>query len=362
MGRFNFTREQETAFNLLYDLARDDYESQLAEANASAENGVVFTKKDLEENLRDTLSKKFFGGLNLKKQGDMYKAFRRMGNNPQFYEIIEESVETGIGEDYPNIPFIEQFVEFKNRALGDDTAFYSEGGLVSVASFAGNHWDTKRDTIDVGQEITLPKEWIYCHVYTDLERFMLGIVTLEKLLDKVYKSVSKFISERLYAQFANLAGAIPSDFIKQGNDEVALGTAVDLVKAAGGYDSVIIAGTSAALRKIAGIIPDKMFANSQKEAKALKGDIGTWEGNKLFPVPQALKAGTFDFVLDDSQVYIFGDTGDFKPIKFELIGDTRTEMDTTGQKHNDQSVNYQVQIKVGMGLVVPPYCGMFKIA
>ena len=31
-----------------------------------------------------------------------------------------------------------------------------------------------------------------------------------------------------------------------------------------------------ALRKLAGVIPDKMFANSQKEAKAQTGSVGNW--------------------------------------------------------------------------------------
>ena len=229
-----------------------------------------------------------------------------------------------------------------------------------MASFAGNHWDTNRQAIDLGEEFTLPKEWIYIHVYDELERFLLNITSLERLTDKVYKSINKYIQDRLYVQFQNVASVVPMDFVRSGNSEDAIGELCDLVQAAGGYDSLTIAGTKGALRKLAGIIPDKMFANSQKEAKAQTGSIGDWEGNNLMIIPQTLKSGTFELALNDSQLFIMG--GDVKPIKLEFIGDTRTDMDTTGKKNNDMTIDIQIQTLMAIGMVLPPYFGMFNFA
>lgn len=343
-NRIMFSKEQEKVYDLALDLARGDFSLHIDTEKLS--------KSDLENHLRNTINNDILKGATL------YQAMRR--NNIVLFEIMEEIVNVTIGEDVINSPFIDSFVEFKNRALGDNTAFYSEGGLVSVASFAGNHWDTNREAIDVGSEITLPKEWVYIHVYEDLERFLLGITGLEKILDKVYKSINKYIQDRLYAQFNNIANAVPTEFAKSGNDEAALGALVDLVQAAGGYGSITIAGTKGALRKLAAAVPDKMFANSQKEAKAMTGSIGDWEGNNLMVIPQTLKSGTFTTALDDSKVFILG--GDTRPIKLEFEGDTRSDMDTTGKKNNDQSVDIQIQTKLGMGLVLPPYFGVFTFA
>jgi len=340
----DFSKEQETIYDLTLDLARGDFTSQL-------ENGKL-SKVDLENHLREKIDKEILKGKTL------YQAFRR--NNIVLFEIMEEMTNVTIGEDVMDSPFINAFVEMKNRALGDKTAFYSEGGLLSVASFAGNHWDTNRQAIDVGQEVTLPSEWIYIHVYEELERFLLGITGLERVMDKIYKSVNKYIQDRLYAQFQNAANSVPSEFSKSGNSEEAIGALVDLVQAAGGYNSITIAGTKGALRKFAGIIPDKMFANSQKEAKAQTGSIGDWEGNTLMVIPQTLKSGTFDVALDDSKIFIMG--GDVKPIKLEFIGDTRSEMDTTGKKNNDQTIDIQIQTKLGIGLLLPQYFGVFTLA
>ena len=344
MPRVNFSKEETKVYDLVLDLSRGDFSLHVDKEKVG--------RKDLEDYLRDKINNDILKGATL------YQAYRR--NNIVMFEIMEEIVNVTISEDVFNSPFVEAFVEIKNRALGDNTAFYSEGGLLSVASFAGNHWDTNRQSIDLGEEFTLPKEWIYIHVYEELERFLLKISTLEKLTDKIYKSVNKFIQDRIYAQFQNVAQAVPTEFTASGNSEEAVGKLCDLVQAAGGYDSLTIAGTKGALRKLAGIIPDKMFASSQKEAKANTGSIGDWEGNKLMIIPQTLKSGTFELALNDSMLFIMG--GDVKPIKLEFIGDTRSDMDTTGKKNNDMSVDIQVQTLMGMGLLLPPYFGVFTFA
>lgn len=338
MPKTNFSTEEAKVFSLALDLAREEY---------SLADGV--TKKDLEKHLRETINNDILGGLTL------YQAMRR--NKIAIFEIVEEIVTTAIGENVMDSPFMNEFVEFKNRALGDDTAFYSEGGLLTVASFAGNHWDTNRQLIDLGEEFTLPKEWIFVHVYEDLERFLLGITPLDKMMDKIYKSINKYIQDRIYAQFQNVANAVPGDFTATGNDEDSLGKLCDIVQAAGGYGTLTLAGTKGALRKLANAVPEKMFANTQKEAKAMTGSIGDWEGNRLMVIPQTLKSGTFELALSDKDVFIMG--GDTKPIKLELIGDTRTLDRLDGKGNNDMSIDMQVQTKMGCGLILPAYFGKY---
>jgi len=340
MPKFNFSNEEQQVFNLALDLARNDF---------SLEGEM--SKRDLEQKLRDTINN------DLLKGKTMYQAMR--SNKNVLFEIIEEIVNVTIGEDVLDSPFIDAFVEVKNRRLGDDTEFYSEGGLLSVASFSGNHWDTNRQSIDIGEKFTLPTEWWYIHVYDELERFLVGAASMDKLVDKMYKSINKYMKDRIHAQFQNVANSVPSDFVASGNTEEAIGDLCDLVQAAGGYGSLNIAGTKAALRKLAGIVPDKMFADSQKEAKAASGSIGEWEGNKLMVIPQTLKSGTFELALSKDQLFIMG--GDVKPIKLEIIGDTRTA-EYNWQQNNDMTEGLQVQTKMGLGLLMPSYFGVFNFA
>lgn len=344
MSKSNFSKEDIQIYDLTLDLIRSDFSLHVDKDKVG--------KKDLEDYLRNKINNDILKGATL------FQAYRR--NNITMFEIMEEIVNIGIGEDVLNSPFIEAFVEVKNRALGDRTAWYHEGGLLSVASFSRNHWDTNRQAVDLGEEFTLPKEWIFIHVYDELERFLLGITSLDRLMDKVYKSVNKYIQDRIYMQFQNVASSVPMDFIRSGNSEEKVGELCDLVQAAGGYDSLTLAGTKGALRKLAGIIPDKMFANSQKEAKAQTGSIGDWEGNKLMVIPQTLKSGTFELALNDSQIFVMG--GDVKPIKLGFVGDTRSDMDTTGKKNNDMTFDFQIQTCMEIGMILPPYFGMFNFA
>lgn len=345
MVRTNFSTEEMKVFDLTNDLSRGDFSLHVDKEKVG--------RKDLEDYLRDTINKDILKGASL------YQAFRR--NNIVMFEIMEEIVNVTMANDVVNCPFIDNFVEFKNRAFGDKSAWYSEGkSFLTVASFAGNHWDTNREALDGGEEFTLPKEWIFIHCYDELERFLAKITTLEKLTDVVYKSFNKYIKDRLYVQFQNVASSVPAEFSATGNSEEAVGNLCDKIQAAGGYSALTIAGTKGALRKLAGIVPDKMFADSQREAKANSGSIGEWEGNKLMVIPQVLKAGTFELALDDSTLFILG--ADSKPIKMEFIGDTRTKEVDDGRTNNDMSIELQIQTCIGMGLVLPEAFGMFKFA
>ena len=345
MVKTNFSADEMKIFDLANDLARGDFSLHVDKEKV--------TRADLENYLRDKINNDILKGATL------YQAYRR--NNIVLFEIIEEIVNLTISNDFAEIPFIDAFVEFKNRALGDKTAWYSEGkSYVTVASFAGNHWDTNREALDAGAEYTLEKEWVYIHVYDEFERFLLGIASLERLTDVIYKSFNKYIKERTYVMFQSVMDVVPAEFTANGNSEEAVGTLCDLVMAAGGYSNLTIAGTNGALRKLANVIPNNYFADSQREAKAKTGNIGEWEGKRLMVIPQVIKEGTFELALDNDTLFIMG--GDVKPIKVEFIGDTRTQNVTDHRVNNDMTYDLQVQTLFGMGFELPQAFGMFKFA
>ena len=345
MVKTNFSADEMKIFDLANDLARGDFSLHVDKEKV--------TRADLENYLRDKINNDILKGATL------YQAYRR--NNIVLFEIIEEIVNLTISNDFAEIPFMDAFVEFKNRALGDKTAWYSEGkSYVTVASFAGNHWDTNREALDAGAEYTLEKEWVYIHVYDEFERFLLGIASLERLTDVIYKSFNKYIKERTYVMFQSVMDVVPAEFTANGNSEEAVGALCDLVMAAGGYSNLTIAGTNGALRKLANVIPNNYFADSQREAKAKTGNIGEWEGKRLMVIPQVIKEGTFELALDNDTLFIMG--GDVKPIKVEFIGDTRTQNVTDHRVNNDMTYDLQVQTLFGMGFELPQSFGMFKFA
>ena len=343
--RTNFSADEMKVLDLANDLARGDFSLHVDKEKV--------TRKDLENVLRDRINNDILKGATL------FQAYRR--NNIVLFEIIEEVVNLTISNDLIEIPFIDNFVEFKNRAFGDKTAWYSEGKTyLSVASFAGNHWDTNREQLDAGEEFTLPKEWCYIHIYDELERFLLNLASFERFTDVIYRSFNKYVKERIYMQFQNVMDVVPKKFSANGNDVDAVRNLCDLVQTAGGYGSLTIAGTKGALRKLTNLIPDKYFANSHREAVINTGYIAEWEDSRLMVIPQVLKPNTLELALNDDVIFVMG--GDVKPIKFEFIGDTRTQEVRDGRINNDMSMELQVQTCFGIGMMLPEVFGKFTFA
>lgn len=342
MEKLNFTAEQNRVFSLATDLVSGNY---------SLEGGL--TKNDLENHLRETLNKDIFGGLTF------YQAIRR--NKNTVFEVLEQITEIVVGENVLKSAFVDQFVEVKNRAMNDRTDWVTEGdSLLTVASFAGNHWDTNRQSFDSGEKFTLPSEWAFIHVYMEFERFMLGIESWGKLTSAITKSYEAFINERIFAQFHNIASAVPAEFVYNGNSEDAILELCEKLEVFGGYNNMIICGTQAALRKLDGVIPEVMIADSQKESRALTGSFGVWNGYKLMRIPQVKKNDAFELALDNNKLFIIG--ADTKPIKLEYIGNTRTKMIDDEHVNNDLTLDIQVQTKFAIGTLLPKFFGVVNLA
>lgn len=342
MTKFDFSAEQQRVFSIVTDLVNGDYVH---------EEGV--TKSSLENHLRETINKDIFGGLNFKQ------ALRR--NKNTVYEVMEQITDIVVGENVLKSAFVDQFVEVKNRVFNDRTDWVTEGdALLTVASFAGNHWDTNRQSFDSGEKFTLPSEWAFIHVYMEFERFMLGIESFDKLTNAITKSFEAFINERVFAQFHNIASAVPAEFVYNGNSEEAILELCEKLEVFGGYNNMIICGTQAALRKLDGVIPEVMIADSQKESRALTGSFGVWNGYKLMRIPQVKKNDAFELALDNNKLFIIG--ADTKPIKLEYIGDTRAKMIDDEHVNNDLTLDLQVQTKFALGTLLPRYFGVVDLA
>ena len=342
MTKFDFSAEQNRVFSLAADLVSGNY---------SLEGGL--TKKDLENHLRESINKDIFGGLTFQQ------ALRR--NKNTVYEVMEQITNIVVGENVLKSAFVDKFVEVKNRVFGDRTDWVTQGdSLLTVASFAGNHWDTNRQSFDSGEKFTLPSEWAFIHVYMEFERFMLGIESFDKLTTAITKSFEAFINERVFAQFHNIASAVPAEFVYSGNDEDAILGLCEKLEVFGGYNNMTICGTQGALRKLGNILPIELLPETLKEQRALTGAYGVWNGYELMRIPQVKKNDAFELALDNNKLFVIG--ADTKPIKLEYIGDTRAKLIDDEHVNNDLTLDLQVQTKFAMGTLLPKYFGVIDLA
>ena len=124
--------------------------------------------------------------------------------------------------------------------------------------------------------------------------------------------------------------------------------------------NVVLAGTKTALANIAEGIDANWISQSQKEEMATTGALLnlTGLGVTAIEIPQTFIRGTHDFKVDNKSIYVLPDLE--KPIKLYFEGDTRAR-DLSEQQTHDQTVDSQVQTKLGHAVILSSLFGKYTI-
>lgn len=285
-----------------------------------------------------------------------FKTFRR--HEVELFEIIEEVLDTVIVDGWENNPFFERFVEIKNLEFGDKNEFYAEDRTMLLTSKVnGNHWDIKRQKLDIGTSFSVPTEFYGAAVYGDFMRFLSGRLDFAALVRKVAEAFSYDLSSKIYTSFLATQSYLPAQFNETGVLDIErLREIVDHVEAATGRRAVI-AGTRNALNKIVGEIIWKTDEMGNTYNKT--GLLGEWQGIELMVIPQVHTKNTFDFAVDNDTLMIL--PGDIKPIKLVNEGQALIKQVSDGTDNMDMSFEYKFQKKYGIATMFNMLYGMYKI-
>ena len=288
-----------------------------------------------------------------------YQNFRNHKN--EIFTIHENVLNTNLPLAWDNSPFYEQFVERKNGALGDKNEFIVEDNSILVASrFSGNHWDTDRQKLQGKRAFSVTTEWIYIHIYDELERFLKGNITLAEMVARLQKAFQNEIDGRIYASFNGIGTYLPAAFTETGS--YVKSTMTELIQRVqtASQKNVVLAGSKTALANIADGIDAKWISNSQKEEMATKGALLTLTGLGVnaIEIPQAFIRGTYDFKVANNEIYVLPDNE--KMIKLYFEGDTRMR-DRDYLDNHDQVYDSQIQTRLGVGVVVSNLIGKYTI-
>ena len=277
----------------------------------------------------------------------------------EIFTIMEDVLNTNLPLAWENSTFYNQFVETKNGALGDKNEFIVEDNSVLVASrFAGNHWDTDRKKLHGKRSFSVDTEWFYVHVYDDLERFLKGIITLPEMVAKMQKAMQNSIDDRIFTAFNGAGTYLPAAFQVSGTyDRIKMTELIQKVQYAS-QKNVVLAGTKTALSAIADGINSDWISASQKEELATTGSVlkNTGLGVVGIEIPQTFVRGTYDFKVDNKSIYVLPDNEKFITDYFE--GDTRARELGSTDTH-DQTIDTQIQTKVGVGCVFSNVFGKY---
>lgn len=288
-----------------------------------------------------------------------WQAWRNHKN--EIFTVMENVLTTNLPQAWEMSPFYRQFVEYRNGALGEKNEYViDQDGMLVASRFSGNHWDTERQKLQGKRSFSVPTEWIYIRVYDDLERFLTGAIDLATMMRNIQNAFQREIDGRIFAAFNGIGTYLPEAFKETG--AYVRETMVELIQKVqtASQKNVVLAGTKTALANIAEGIDANWISQSQKEEMATTGALLnlTGLGVTAIEIPQTFIRGTYDFKVDNKSIYVLPDME--KPIKLFFEGDTRAR-DLSEQDTHDQTVDSQVQTKLGHGVILSSLFGKYTI-
>lgn len=286
-----------------------------------------------------------------------FRAWRR--GKEEYFEVVEDVINQTIPDAWEQSDFYKEFVESKSGTFGDKNEFViQDKSTLIVSRFSGNHWDIDRQKLPAGKSFSLETEWYAVMVYDETERFLKGVVTLVQMYDTIQRSIQKDIDDRIYASFNGAGTYLPAQFQYTGSfDEEKLIQLADRTSVAANKN-VLLAGSKTALAKLFKGKDAMYFSNEMKKELNTSGRLAYWDGLRVIEIPQSFKRGTYDFRNPDNVIYVMPEN--YKFIKLFFEGETRSRELDEWQNH-DQTISYQLQTKVGIGVVFDSIFGTYTI-
>lgn len=352
---------ENTVRNLMFDLASgreifDDEQNRViskAEANDAVRN-VCFEELGLSANSTDKQIKRAL-------KSDRATAL---------FEVIEEIIEREIEYGFRDNEFFNQFVETRNIADGDRTDFWTDEDIIlNVAKVSGDQHSYTIQRLAAGSSYTVPTSRYAVKVGGDIRLFLTGRKDWSELIDAVAKAYVHKIQNELYAEFMNAAKKLPvtAGFTGTGTLDKAkkedFDEIISNVATVNNVSSVVIMGTKTALKKLNALAGDgsvDWIANSQKEAVATTGILGSYEGTQLLEIPQRFKDNKLAEKLIDSNVLLIFPVIDYKPVKFIDGGETTLEISEIGDTADDMQT-YEAQRRMGIATIITRQFGQWTL-
>lgn len=294
--------------------------------------------------------------------GDDKLTWQNFANNQRaIYSVMENVVGTNLPLAWENSDFYDAFVDKKNGRMGDQNAFVVDDNSVLVASsFSGGHWQTERQKLQGKKEFSVTPSWIYIRVYDELDRFLKGTVTLAEMIAKIQKGFQNAIDEMVFASFNGIGTYLPAKFQESGTyDRATLNDLIQRVQIAS-QKNVILAGTRTALAAVAEGMGTAWISEGAKQELATTGMVVENIGLpcKALLIPQTFIRGTYDFKVDNNALFVIPEGT--KPVKLYYEGDVRAK-NMSEQDTDDMTIDSQLQVRVGCGIVCDNLIGKYTI-
>lgn len=274
----------------------------------------------------------------------------RDGKCNGLFTLIEETLSATVIEGLQGDEYFNALVDFRNVAEGDSPIFTVEdNNLFVVADAADGTQGIRRQRLGGVTEATIPTTLKVVRIYEELNRVLSGRVDFNRFIDNVAKSFRQRLLNDIYTLWSGataeqLGGATYFPTAGAYSEDALLELIAHVEAAAGGKQATIV-GTKKALRNL----KESIVSDEAKDELHNFGYVGKFYGSPVVATPQRHKAGSTEFVLDDSVLTIIA--GDDKPIKVVYEGDPIVLMGDP-MSNADFTQEYLYGEKYGMGIVL----------
>lgn len=285
------------------------------------------------------------------------KTFHR-GN--AVFDIVEAIIPTIIHEGLKGDEYFFSLVDYRNVALGDDIDFWTTDKsefVVADASYGTS--GIRRQRLGMMEKYNVPTAFKVIKVYDEVKRLLANRIDFNEFIQAVARAMVKEVNETIYKAWEGVSAAthgLNATYVKNGSyEEDTLLDLVAHVEAANNGSKAVIIGTKKALRKIT----TATVATEAKTDMYNMGYYGKFNGTDMVYIPQVHKAGTDEFLLDDTKVYVVA--GEDKPIKCVNIGEGLIQV-KEGLDTPDFTQNYLYGQEIGVGICFNAKMGFYTMA
>lgn len=296
-------------------------------------------------------------------KAEIRRGIRR--NQNLIFDLIEVVIDDALISGWQENPFFKEFVEVRNLAMHDKNEFYvPDDSVLSVMKVSGNHHDLLRQRLGAGKTFSVETSWYGVKVYAEFERLLTGLEDFSTLVGKITEAFDRYVNQALYETLIGIGTTLGSQWYKASaiNDTTkgTLRTLVMDVSMATGSE-VVIMGTYAALSKVYDLTNVSWASGDMKNEKYITGRFGYWEGIRLVELKQGFKLNDTTQYLIANDVLFIMPVGIEPMIKLVYEGDTQIYQVQDAGTHMDMTYDYEVQTKMGIGVITNQKFGYWKI-
>ena len=328
------------------------------------EEGNKISKKDAE----DAVRKFVFAIMGLTEHSTKRDRKRAMDKHGiELFEVMEEEIDIKVETGFRESEFFNNYVEQRNLSRGDSQEFWTnEKVILSVTKISGDHHDFTLQRLGSGESYTVTTSVYGIAVGADIDLYLAGRYDWAKLTDQCASAFVRKVQNDIYAEMMNAGKKLPAQFQGTGALSTAtkdkLDTLLEDVSLANDGAQVVIMGTRTGLQQFQKLMDVDWITDDQKRDVATMGRLGYYGPYTLVELPQRFALNdTTKKLLDPKTLFIMPQVED-KFIKFVDVGETEIyEVNEKGASMDD-TMKYEVQRAMGVGVQIGRYFGVWNLA